>query len=121
MEEFQKSEIYKTSINATVPNVNARMKYYWMINAKGVKVPVAIHNLKDALKRGYKHTDNVEHEDDPKDHYQYGQEIKSHNPIDRLTNTLEKFVGGQAQKSEQSQVENKEPQKEEVKKDVEKK
>lgn len=49
-----------------VPEHNTSMKYYWMINAKGVKVPVAIHAVRDALGRGYIHTDNVLVEEDPK-------------------------------------------------------
>lgn len=46
---------------------NTYWSYYWMVNAKGVKVPVPLIYAQDALKRGYIHTDRQVYTDDPED------------------------------------------------------
>jgi hypothetical protein len=44
---------------------NESRAYYMMRNKKGREVPVGVHVLQDALKRGYTHIDNIQRSDDP--------------------------------------------------------
>jgi len=53
--------------NAPVRNINTDTHYYWMTNKKGRVVPISRINLNWALSKGFLHTDNVLHFDDPKD------------------------------------------------------
>lgn len=51
---------------ARMKSRNENNEYYWMINPKGVKVPVDAKILKDVLGRGYIHTDGQLYSDDLK-------------------------------------------------------
>ncbi len=75
---------------------NTYMRYFWLENKRGRKVPVAEVFVRDALKNGFTHTDKILHIDNPEDNVREGLEIVSENPVDKMAAAVEKLADIQA-------------------------
>lgn len=79
-----------------IPEQNTHWQYLWMLNAKGVKVPVPVIYVADALKRQYTHTDKVIYEDKAENNVRFGKENDTPvTPEERMAEAVEKLAQSQ--------------------------
>lgn len=91
-------QVLNTSVQKTVRNNNEDMTYAWMINEYGVEVAIAKHQIQWALKQHFRFKEmNPDgtpklHTDRHEDHHNYGKEMDSNNPIERLAKLMEMMM-----------------------------
>lgn len=98
----------------STPEKNFSNEYFWMENAKGRRVPVAVERERECLKQGYIHTDRVVHSDDLDKRVK--TEPQAQDPLERLANTLEKAINPKKGKVEEPKAEEVEVSEEELEK-----
>lgn len=80
---------------------NINNQFYWMLNAKGAKVPVAHTYVKEALKRGYQHTDGKVCSEDPKENVRYGRKAKPR-PQEQMAEAISKLADVVSEEKEEA-------------------
>ena len=75
-----------------IKNHNDSTEFFWMLNAKGVKVPVPRTIVADALKRGYSHTDKQVYSDDLSKDVHNKEVQPPIDPVERMAEAVTKLA-----------------------------
>lgn len=79
-----------------IPEHNTYWEFFWMLNAKNVKVPVPVIYVQDAIKRGYMHTDKKIYTENKEDNIRFGKEAEvSATPEERMAEAVTNLAQSQ--------------------------